>query len=40
MEFCRKCEVKHREIKNMHTKIIKVNEKNYRCLEHYDKENF
>ena len=36
-EFCRKCEIKHRETNNMHTKIIKVNEKNYRCLEHYDK---
>jgi len=38
-EFCRKCEEKHREINNMHAKIIKVNEKNYRCYKHYDEEN-
>ena len=37
-EFCRKCEIKHRENKNIHTKIIKVNEKNNRSLENYDKE--
>ena len=37
-EFCRKCEEKHRETNNMHTKIIKVNEKNYRCYRHYDEE--
>jgi hypothetical protein len=37
VEFCKKCEIKHRK-KNMHTKIIKVNEKNYRCYKHYDEE--
>ena len=37
-EFCRKCEEKHRQTNNMHTKIIKVNEKNYRCYRHYDEE--
>ena len=37
IEFCKKCEIKHRK-KNMHTKIIKVNEINNRSLEHYDKE--
>ena len=35
-EFCAKCEVKHRKTNNMHTKIIKANEKINRCLEYYD----
>ena len=37
-EFCRKCEEKHRENNNMHTKIIKLNEKKFRCYRHYDEE--
>jgi len=37
--FCRKCEVKHRETNNTHTKLIKGREKKNRCLEHYDEEN-
>ena len=35
-EFCRKCEVKHRETNNMHTKIIKINDKINRSYEYYD----
>ena len=40
IEFCRKCEIKHRKTNNIHTRIIKVNEKKFRCLEQYDKEDF
>jgi Leucine-rich repeat (LRR) protein len=36
MDYCRNCEINHQ--KKRHTKIIKVNEKNNKCLEHYDEE--
>ena len=36
-EFCEKCKIEHQKMKE-HTKIIKINEKNNKCLEHYDEE--
>ena len=37
-EFCRKCEVKHREKNNGHTKLIKISEKENRYSEGYNGE--
>ena len=37
-DFCDKCEEKHKEEAIGHIYIIKINEKNNRCLEHYDEE--
>jgi hypothetical protein len=39
-DFCRKCEVKHREKNNGHTKLIKGSEKKNRYSEDYNKEKY
>ncbi len=33
--FCKKCKIEHQKA---HTKIIKISEKNNKCLEHFDEE--
>ena len=38
IDFCKECEEKHTKENIGHIKIIKVNEKKNRCLEHYDEE--
>jgi len=37
-DFCNKCEEEHKKETIEHIKIIKINEKNNRCLEHYEEE--